>query len=143
MENVGFGKRLAAFSLDALIFGVPVNIVQGLIFGPAIYDPDNPSYFVALIFSMLCAVFYYVGMLAYADGATLGKKIMKIKVVKNDGSPVTLKNAFLRYLAYILASLPLSLGLLWVLWDKEKRGWHDHLAGTKVIPTEPISATSV
>ena len=138
MENVGFGKRFLAFLLDALIFGVPVNIVQGLIFGPAVYDPDNPAYFGALLFSMLCAVFYYVGMLAYADGATLGKKIMKIKVVKKDGSPLTLKATFLRYLSYIVASLPLSLGLLWVLWDKEKRGWHDHLAGTKVVPAEPV-----
>ncbi len=140
MENVGFGKRVAAFLLDALIFGVPVNIVQGLIFGPAVYDPDNPAYFMALIFSMLCAVFYYVGMLTYAGGQTVGKRIMKIKVVKNDGSSLTLKAAFLRYLSYIVASLPLSLGLLWVLWDKEKRGWHDHLAGTKVVPAQPASA---
>ena len=138
MENVGFGKRFLAFLLDALIFGVPINIAQGLIFGPAVYDPGNPAYFGALLFSMLCAVFYYVGMLAYADGATLGKKIMKIKVVKKDGSPLTLKATFLRYLSYIVASLPLSLGLLWVLWDKEKRGGMDHLAGTKVVPAEPV-----
>ena len=141
MENIGFKKRLPAFLLDALIFGIPVNMVQGLIFGPTVYDPDHPAYFGAMIFSMLCAVFYYVGMLVYADGATIGKKIMKIKVVRNDGSPLTLKSAFLRYVFYIVASLPLSLGLLWVIWDKEKRGWHDHLAGTKVVPAQTSSVS--
>jgi uncharacterized RDD family membrane protein YckC len=27
------------------------------------------------------------------------------------------------------------MGLLWIIWDKQKQGWHDKIAGTYVIYT--------
>lgn len=142
MNNIGFGKRVAAVLLDFLIIGIPVNIVQVLIFGPAAYDARNPAYFTALAFSLIVGAAYYIGMWAFADGATIGKKIMKIKIVRHDGSPLTFGSALWRYIAYILASLPCGLGLLWVIWDPEHRGWHDKMADTKVISTQPSGAYS-
>lgn len=38
-----------------------------------------------------------------------------------------------RYFAYLIAFLPLCLGVIWVGIDKKKQGWHDKLAGTVVI----------
>jgi uncharacterized RDD family membrane protein YckC len=29
--------------------------------------------------------------------------------------------------------MALYLGLLWVLWDPQKQGWHDKMAGTVVV----------
>jgi uncharacterized RDD family membrane protein YckC len=136
MNNIGFGKRLGAVLLDAIIFGIPFNIVQILIFGTGAYDASDPAYFKALPFSLLCGLAYVVGMWVFADGATIGKKMLKIKIVKNDGSPLTFGSALGRYFSYIIASVPCALGLLWVLWDKEKRGWHDKIANTKVISAE-------
>jgi uncharacterized RDD family membrane protein YckC len=37
-------------------------------------------------------------------------------------------------LGYYLALLPLGAGFLWVMIDKKRRGWHDHIAGTIVVP---------
>jgi uncharacterized RDD family membrane protein YckC len=37
------------------------------------------------------------------------------------------------YLAYLIATLPSGLGLLWVAFDARKQGWHDELAGTLVL----------
>ncbi|MFC1574700.1 RDD family protein [Gemmatimonadota bacterium] len=133
MDNIGFGKRLGALLLDMLCFGIPMNLVQLGIFGQGAWDVNDPAYIGAFFFSTAVGISYFVGMWAFADGATLGKKILKIKIVKNDGSPIGLGTALGRYFSYILASIPCALGLFWVIWDKEKRGWHDKLAGTKVI----------
>ncbi|HIA15910.1 MAG TPA: RDD family protein [Dehalococcoidia bacterium] len=32
-----------------------------------------------------------------------------------------------------LGSIPMYLGFAWILWDSERRGWHDHIAKTHVI----------
>lgn len=35
--------------------------------------------------------------------------------------------------ASILSGNLIHLGYLWAIWDREKRTWHDHLAGTWVV----------
>jgi uncharacterized RDD family membrane protein YckC len=79
-------------------------------------------------------------------GQTLGKRVMKIKVVAlADRGPVTGGSAAKRAAAYGLApQVPLIGGAfslinsLWLLWDKPNRQClHDKFAGTVVIKTEP------
>jgi uncharacterized RDD family membrane protein YckC len=66
--------------------------------------------------------------------ATPGKLLTGIEIVDaNTGSTMSLGQAFGRYFAYILALLPLGLGLIWVAFDKNKQGWHDKLARTYVL----------
>ena len=132
MDNVGFGKRLGAYILDIIIFGIPMNILQFLMFGPEAFGGTEFN-MGPVLFGFICGLAYIVGMWTYADGATLGKKIVKIKVVNNDSSPLTLGTAFGRYIGYIISAIPCLLGFLWVIWDSEKKGWHDKIAGTKVI----------
>lgn len=36
-------------------------------------------------------------------------------------------------LGYILSTLPLCLGFIWIAFDGKKRGWHDMIAGTLVV----------
>jgi uncharacterized RDD family membrane protein YckC len=79
-------------------------------------------------------------------GQTIGKRIMKIKVVAlPDREPVTGGAAAKRAVAYGLApQVPLIGGpfslinSLWLLWDKPNRQClHDKFAGTVVIKTQP------
>lgn len=67
------------------------------------------------------------------NGQTLGKKVMKIKVVREDGKPLDYQTAIIRYLGYMLSGAVLLLGFLWVIWDSKKQGWHDKLAKTLVV----------
>jgi uncharacterized RDD family membrane protein YckC len=41
--------------------------------------------------------------------------------------------AILRYIGYIASSLFGWLGFVWALWDKDKQGWFDKLAGAYVV----------
>lgn len=132
MENIGFGKRLVAAIIDLIIFAIVVNVLQIFIFRNGFLSPQDLDA-MKLLFSTLCGLAYYIIMWARFDGATIGKKIMKIKIVNDDGSSVTDLAVFLRFVGYIISALPLLLGFLWIIWDREKKGWHDKIAKTRVI----------
>ena len=63
-----------------------------------------------------------------------GKMALKLKIVDaTTGEKPSPGQAVGRYFAYILATIPLCLGFIWIAFDKRKQGWHDKLAGTVVI----------
>ena len=69
-----------------------------------------------------------------SQGQTAGKRIIGIRIVRTDSTPINFKTAALRhFVGYPLAFLSFGLGALWVLWDTRQQGWHDKLAGTLVI----------
>lgn len=75
----------------------------------------------------------YCGVLIWRFGATPGMKIMKLKLVDfPGGGPLPMDKAFLRAF-FSLVSLFLFLGYLWAILEKDRRTWHDIIAGTKVV----------
>ena len=75
----------------------------------------------------------YGALLVWRFGATPGKMILKLKVVDFvSGEKPGADKAFLRAF-FSLASLFLLLGYAWAIWEKDKRTWHDIIAGTRVI----------
>ncbi|MBN8530729.1 MAG: RDD family protein [Alphaproteobacteria bacterium] len=75
-------------------------------------------------------------------GATPGKMLMGMRVVNAETlEKPSLGRGVVRYSAYLVSLLPLLLGMLWIGWNRKKRGWHDMIAGTVVIkdPETPFS----
>lgn len=68
--------------------------------------------------------------------ATPGKLLMKLKVVSLDGAPLAKNQRMMRAAVSVFSGYALFLGYLWALWEPQKRGWHDLIAGTRVIPAE-------
>lgn len=66
-------------------------------------------------------------------GKTVGKALMGLRVLGDNGKRITLKQALKRSLGYYLSALPLFLGFLWVLMDDRRQTWHDKLASTLVV----------
>ena len=122
MAYADFGTRLVAAIIDGLIL-MGVGIAARAVGMGFIYR--RIDIFVGAAY----AIFFWVNR----GGATLGKQVMKIKVVTEDGKPVDYKTAVLRYLGYIVSSIVIFLGFLWVLWDEKKQGWHDKIAKTVVV----------
>lgn len=69
-------------------------------------------------------------------GATLGKMLMKIKVVTPDGGRISYARATGRHFAKILSGIICYIGYLMAFWDDEKRALHDRMCGTRVITQE-------
>lgn len=70
-------------------------------------------------------------------GATIGKHVMKIRVVKTDGKDVTMSDMFMREIVgKFVSGLVFYLGYLWILIDEKGQGWHDKIANTWVVEGE-------
>jgi uncharacterized RDD family membrane protein YckC len=108
-------ERLCATILDLILVGILVGVAHG-----------RPP------LCLLVALAYFAGMWAWR-GTTIGGIVLKLKVVRADGRPVTLVVALVRGLAAAFSAVIFFLGFLWIAWDKDKQGWHDKIAGTVVI----------
>jgi uncharacterized RDD family membrane protein YckC len=66
-------------------------------------------------------------------GKTVGKALMGLRVLGDDGKRITFRQALKRSIGYYLSALPLFLGFLWVLVDDRRQSWHDKLSSTLVV----------
>jgi uncharacterized RDD family membrane protein YckC len=114
----GLWRRVVAALLDCLVLAL-VLALTGL---------AGQGLFVDL----LAGAAYFAGGWA-VGGRTPAQLLLRIKVVTVEGRPPGLLRSLLRYLAMIVAVVPLGLGLIWAAFDTRKQGWHDKLAGTRVV----------
>lgn len=107
------------FYLFAFIFGFVMALVG---MGGLLQAMPN------LLLGMLILLVYYVPQ-EMAGGRTLGKRIMKTKAVAEDGSELTVGQAFGRTLCRFIPFEAFSfLG-----GNGQPRGWHDKIPKTKVV----------
>ena len=83
---------------------------------------------------------YFAGMEASPWQATLGKRVLGLKVVSTDGRPIGPARALLRYFAAGISWLLLNLGHAMAAWTPDKRALHDYVAGTRVDNVDPANA---
>jgi uncharacterized RDD family membrane protein YckC len=138
VEVVGFGKRLGAALIDWIVVAffsylvVMLLGVAGALVG--MFTPGGPIAPERLM--ILLAFLIGLGYFVYGwarGGATLGKNVLGLKVVRADGADLGWGKAILRYVGYIVSGLALSLGFLWINFDKLRQGWHDKFAGSYVV----------
>lgn len=122
MEYADFETRLVAMVIDGLIL-IAIGVAARAVGMGFVYR--RIDIFVGAAY----AIYFWVNR----GGATLGKQVMKIKVVTENGKALDYKTATLRYLGYFVSSVALFVGFLWIVWDEKKQGWHDKIARTVVI----------
>lgn len=138
---MGFGRRLGAQAIDAIIVifltfivGIIISLI-GITF--QMFDPSRGEALqpAIMIGAILASLLYYVGMWA-RQGQTIGKSTLGMMIVTKDGGKLGWGKAFLRYIGYMVSSLLVGLGFLWIAIDKKRQGWHDKIAGTYVINSD-------
>ena len=75
----------------------------------------------------------YLAMLTAGGGQTLGKMAFGLKVVSGAGRSTRVGQSLLRSIVLIAGTAAAGLGLLPVLFDRERRALHDRVAGTRVV----------
>ena len=83
--------------------------------------------------NLLVSAVYNVALMVLFNGQTLGKMMLRLRVVKKRGGRITLLDALLRNVFGYTVSQIFLLGYLWALFDAEKQAWHDKMAGTVVV----------
>lgn len=144
----GFWIRCAAFAIDWLILVSLISIVTLPWSEPlagmqaevlAQMKSATPDYAVVLrIWLISLAInlpigFLYVTGFNGSRGATPGKQLLGLRVVREDGSRLGYGRAFLRRAAELVTAMTFGAGYLMIAFHPEKRALHDLIAGTRVI----------
>lgn len=131
MEENLIWRRIAAFLLDRLISMVPFFLVLLSLFF-ARNDNDFNNIGIGIIISVLFSYLYHI----FKDlngGISLGKKVMKIKVVSKEGvSKPKWYKLVLRNLIMILIPYGTLVEFIAMLVNKDHRRLGDIWFGTKV-----------
>ena len=141
---VSIGERIVAFFIDAFIlylYSLLVNILGDAI--GYIYDDGwTQRGLMALIF--LPAMFYSLLMHIIFNGRTVGKMLLKMRVVKVDGSPVHWSNYLVRWMLRLVDIWLFvgSIGILTILFSEKRQRLGDAAAGTVVISTKNKTTVS-
>lgn len=81
---------------------------------------------------------FYCAVMIWRFGATAGMMTMKLKIVDyTTGAPLGADKACLRTFFSLVSLGALLLGYAWAIWEKDKRTWHDLIAGCKVVRLAP------
>lgn len=131
------GLRCSAFLLDYILtMLVPALTVLVAVYFKRRWNAPGLAgvILVAGYLGTLALVLFNCVYLCQRDGQTFGKRFIGIRIICEDGQPLTYRRVFLRHLiGYPLSLLIGGLGIGWALWDKKQQGWHDKLASTLVV----------
>lgn len=137
-------RRLVAFLVDAVV----VLALFVLLISLAFLGADDASIVWRLLAAVagyvIAAAFYAPVAMALLGGRTLGKALVGLKVVREDGSPcafgravvreVLVKGLVLGIASAITGGIAFLVDAIWPFIDDRRRCLHDLVAGTRVVP---------
>lgn len=134
----GIGERIVARLIDLGIF-LAILIIFSITLTNNSFTAGSNAYAIFMIFLGICYVFYNLFYEIFLDGQSVGKKIMKIKVISIDGSQASVGQYFIRWI-FRVVDFPLTAqigGMFCVILSDNKQRIGDIVAGTTVIRTSP------
>ena len=147
----GFWIRVAAMLLDSIILGIPLGILMSILMVVVIggqietIQGNDPQAVEAAMgqFAVVYGIAYVVIFVVYwlydailtssAAGATFGKRICGLRVVRSDGSPIGFGRATGRFFAKMLSAMILYIGFIMAAFTDRKRSLHDMICDTVVV----------
>jgi uncharacterized RDD family membrane protein YckC len=129
MEYQGLGIRFVSLVIDSLIISAIFGALATILgFGMM----RHGSWSVGLL-----SFAFYIAFYTYLEGTrgqTIGKMVTKIKVVREDGTPIEMEQAFKRNILRVIDGLLAYLIGAILIWrsDKQQRLW-DSVAKTVVV----------
>lgn len=125
--KVGFWIRFVAIFIDGILLGIVTSILNLALNGNVQGRGGLQT---------LLGVLYYTYFWSSSSpwpGQTLGNKALGIRVVRTDGSDLSITQALIRYVGLVISIICLFIGVIWAAFDPNKQGWHDKIAGTYVV----------
>ena len=140
---VGLITRGIAFVIDAALISLIAFLVGAAValIGSLFHFPHEVRTILAVIGGVayvLWAAGYFVSFWS-ATGQTPGDRVMQIRVVTVSLDRVKPVRGMVRCVGLVLATVPLFLGYLPILFDERRRGLADWLARTVVVDAPGVS----
>jgi uncharacterized RDD family membrane protein YckC len=145
-EVAGIGSRFLAAMIDTAISTFLQMVIAfsllllGRYFLPAGLETNNDALIWWIVGAALLLLFaiqwgYYILFEVYWNGQSPGKRWVGLRVIQNDGTPITVGGAAIRNLIRLVDMLPAfyGIGLVTMFIDRQSRRLGDLAAGTLVV----------
>jgi uncharacterized RDD family membrane protein YckC len=127
----GFWLRLVAFLIDVIILLIPKALVDVMVFGTTSNEHSGAD--------ALCQIFYlgldwvyFAALESSSWQATIGKKILGLRVSDLAGERISFGRASGRFFGQFVSMIILCIGYIMIAFTEKKQGLHDMMAGTIV-----------
>jgi uncharacterized RDD family membrane protein YckC len=138
MEAVGVGRRAVAIIIDTILLCI-LGYVIAMFTGGTTETGFNLQGGPAILWFAIALVYYVV--MEATSGATLGKRVMGLKVVKEGGAALDWQASIVRNVLRIIDGFFFYLVAAIVVWfSKKKQRLGDMAAHTLVVRTSPPAA---
>ncbi|MBO0684391.1 MAG: RDD family protein [Candidatus Dormibacteraeota bacterium] len=133
----GFWRRLLAVIIDGIILGVVVQIINGIIAAASGgMINDGAGYTRGTLFELVLGILYF-GYMWSQYGKTLGYMALGIRLVREDGAPVSFVLGAGRWvmiwLSFQLCVIPAIVSAFMIGFGQQKKAIHDYIVGTLVV----------
>jgi uncharacterized RDD family membrane protein YckC len=134
-ELASLGERMLAYLLDALIILAYIILLALVVFNLYTTNGNEQVY----LFLLLPVAFYSLLSEIFMNGQSVGKKVLKIKVISLDGGNATFGQYLLRWVFRLLdISMTSGLGaIISIAITERAQRIGDLVAGTTLIKTVP------
>ena len=136
----GFWIRVLAYLIDSLLLAIvfcPLGFGLGLLGVAGEIDENSPAWMginlLLNVVSLLVGWLYFALTESSSWQATVGKRLLKLKVTDMHGQQISFGKATGRYFGQILSGMICGIGYIMVAFTEKKQGLHDMLAGTLVV----------
>jgi uncharacterized RDD family membrane protein YckC/Tfp pilus assembly major pilin PilA len=137
----GFWVRFGAVIIDTIIVYI-IAFVAGAVVGLLFASVGGPGWATggAMICGIVGAFLYFTLMESSERGATLGKRVFRLRVVTAEGNErISFARAVGRYFARFISIIVLYIGYLMQPFTQRKQALHDLICGTAVVALAPAS----
>lgn len=135
-NHAGFWVRFLAYMIDSLLIGFTMGLLFGLMGGDLVIVNSNGVAHLSNVANLYVAIIYWLYLAitqSSAWQATIGKKVMGLKLVNEDGTRVSFFKALGRSsIGYMISSI-LCIGFIAVGVTEKKVGFHDMIFKTYVV----------
>ena len=133
----GFASRFTAFAVNmGVSLGVFLLALAAISFAAKVLTGKDIAWHrgdIWVILAYAAWAFVYFAYSWAANGRTAGMALFGVRVVREDGTDASGRQAVVRTLALPLSFLLLGLGFAGILLGDRRRALHDVIAGTAVI----------
>lgn len=137
----GLGARAAAAVIDMLIQASAIIVILitliALEIDPIELYEDHQGWVIGIVIIVVWIIVYgyFIIFEMSMNGMTPGKKIFRLRTIRNNGQPMTIKHSVIRNLFRIIIDL-YGIGIVLMFFSKQHKRIGDRVASTIVVVEE-------